>query len=165
MNYIIEEPYKQYIEIKPSDHNIEVSPEFFDFENINVVTIRDGFKGEYYLKIKVSENFPDNLRGKPIEIKIELKKSYFDHFPGTDTDPILKYHNNYNISIPSLYIAVPFKYGDFQNKVLYTSAQVSNFKYFYAEFLDSKVEGVKYINKTILEKLENATTKDDQEKN
>ena len=90
-----------------------------------------------------------------------MNTTYFDHFPGTDTDPLLKYHNNYNITIPSLYIAVPFNEGEFKNKVLYISAQAYNLNYFYAEFLDSTIEGVKYINKEILEKLENATTKDD----
>jgi len=50
---------------------------FFDFENINVVTIRDGFKGEYNLQVNISKDFPDELRGKPIEIKISLNTSYF----------------------------------------------------------------------------------------
>ena len=31
LNYIVEDKYKQYITIEPSDHNIEVAPEFFDF--------------------------------------------------------------------------------------------------------------------------------------
>lgn len=70
---------------------MEVSPEFFYFENINVVTIRDGFKREYNLKIKVSKNIPTNLRGKPIKIKIHININYFDHFPGTDSDLILNY--------------------------------------------------------------------------
>ena len=156
LNYIIEEPYKEYITIKPSDHNIEVSPEFFDFENINVVTIRDGFKGEYYLIIKVLENFPDDLRGKPIEIKIEINSTYFDHFPGADNDPILDYHK-YKVKIPSLYVAVPFKEGEFENKILYTSSQSSNLQFVYQEFLDSNIE-VKYINRSILTQIENATT-------
>ena len=41
-------PIKDYIEIIPSDHNKDVLPQFFDFQSINIVTIRDGFKGEYY---------------------------------------------------------------------------------------------------------------------
>jgi hypothetical protein len=85
-NYMVDEGLKQYITIVPSDHNVNVAQEFFDFNNINVVTIRDGFKGEYSLKITVDQNFPEEYRGKPIEIKIELNTSYFDHFPGTSTD-------------------------------------------------------------------------------
>ena len=125
MKYSVEEKYKKYISIEPSDHNIEVAPEFFDFENINVVTIRDGFKGEYNLKINVTKDFPDNLRGKPIEIKIDLDTSYFDKFPGTDTDPIKSYHN-YKVKIPSAFIGVPYNDGVFKGKVLYTSAQATD---------------------------------------
>ena len=29
LDYIVEDKYKQYITIEPSDHNIEVTPEFF----------------------------------------------------------------------------------------------------------------------------------------
>ena len=36
LNYIVEDKYKDYIKIGPSDHNIEVPPEIFDFGNINV---------------------------------------------------------------------------------------------------------------------------------
>ena len=125
LNYVVEKEYSEYISIKPSDHNKDVASEFFDFQNINVVTIRDGFKGEYYLKIDVDKSFPDNLRGKPIEIKIELNTTYFDHFPGDVSDPIRSYHQ-YNVKIPSIYIAVPFKDGEFSGKVLYTSAQSHN---------------------------------------
>ena len=72
LKYTVANEYKDYIQIKPNDHNIDVVPEFFDFENINVVTIRDGFKGEYSLQINVTDDFPVNLRGKPIEIKLEI---------------------------------------------------------------------------------------------
>ncbi len=59
LEYIIEDRYKKYISIKPSNHNLEVAPEFFDFGFVNVVTIRDGFKGEYNLQINVTSDFPD----------------------------------------------------------------------------------------------------------
>ncbi|MCQ2818677.1 MAG: hypothetical protein MJ252_15530, partial [archaeon] len=47
----IPEEIKNHIEIEPSDHNIYTPPQFFDFENINVVTIRDGFEGDYFYKL------------------------------------------------------------------------------------------------------------------
>ena len=80
MKYSVEEKCKKYITIEPNNHNIEIAPEFFYFKNINVVTIRDGFKGEYNLKINVTRDFPNNLRGKPIEIKIDSDTSYFDRY-------------------------------------------------------------------------------------
>ena len=161
LNYIIEDRYKEYISIKPSNHSITTSPEFFDFGFINVVTIRDGFKGEYDLQIDVSNSFPDKLRGKLIEIKIELNTSYFDHFPGTNTDPtnINKYHD-YKVIIPSLYIAVPYKDEPFKGKVLYTSAQAKLTELLFFTYLDTKTEG-KYIDREIVKKFNNCSGSED----
>ena len=155
-NYIVDEDLKKYIKIEPSDHNINVSPEFFDFENINVVTIRDGFKGEYNLKITIDESFPKQLRGKPIEIKIDLNTTYFDHFPGTSTDLIKNYHE-YTIEVPSIYIAVPFLDGEFAGKVLYTSAQATNMQLSFTTWMDLHLVDIKYTDKETLEKMIKAT--------
>ena len=152
----IEDEYKDYIKIKPSDHNIDVAPEFFDFENINIVTIRDGFKGEYNFQINVTKQFPENLRGKPIEIKLEVIPSYFDKFPGTKSDPTKNYHK-YTVKIPSLFIGVPYASGKHQGKVLYTSAQASDLDLSIVLGLDWNIDGIKYINEDVLEKMENAT--------
>ena len=156
LNYEVEKSYSQYISIKPSDHNIDVAPELFDFENINVVTIRDGFKGEYNLKIDIDKNFPDELRGKPIQINVTLNKEYFDKFPGYKSDPIPSYHN-YNVEIPPIYIAVPFNKGDFKDKVLYTSCQASNLNIQFDVGVDWKIDGIKYISRDFLDKMVNAT--------
>ena len=149
---IIPDDYKNYIQIRPSDHNIEVAPEFFDFENINVVSIRDGFKGEYYLQINVTNDIPDELRGKPIEIKLEVLSKYFDKFPGTKSDPIKSFHK-YNVQVPSLYIAVPFRSGPYQGKVLYTSAQASDLDLSITLGLDWEVDAIKYVTPDILTKM------------
>jgi hypothetical protein len=45
MNLSIPEELQPYIDIHPSDHNDAVAPLFFDFQYINVATIRDGFRG------------------------------------------------------------------------------------------------------------------------
>jgi hypothetical protein len=156
LKYSVDKDYQKYIQIRPSDHNIEVAPEFFDFENINVVTIRDGFKGEYNLQINVTSDFPDNLRGKPIEIKLEVNTTYFDKFPGTSSDPIKSYHA-YTVKVPSVYIAVPYKDGPFAGKVLYTSAQASNLTLSMEIGVDWKTDGVRYVDKETLEKMANAT--------
>ena len=156
LTYTVEKEYSQYITIEPSDHNIRVGPEFFDFDNINVVTIRDGFKGEYALKITVLDNFPDKLRGKPIEIQIGLDTSYFDRFPGEASDPI-KYYHNYKVKIPSIYIAVPFKGGENDGKVLYTSAQASDLYIQFDVGVDWQIDGIKYISAELLEKMQIAT--------
>ena len=160
LKFTVQQEYAKYITILPSDHNVEVAPEFFDFENINVVTIRDGFKGEYNVNITVANGFPDNLRGKPIEIKVELDTSYFDHLPGEDSDPIPSHHK-YKLKIPSIFIAVPYKDGEFEGKVLYTSAQASNLKIVFNIGVDWKVDGIKYVDKKFLEEMVNSTIESD----
>ena len=160
LDYIVADEYKNYITIEPSDHNIEVAPEFFDFENINVVTIRDGFKGEYNLKINVTDDFPDYLRGKPIEIKIELKTKYFNKFPGTDTDPIKSFHK-YTVKVPSVYIGVPYSSGDFEGKVLYTSAQASELDFSFDIDADWFIDNIRYVDQETLERMKNATQNKD----
>ena len=163
LEYVVEDKYKDYITIAPSDHNIEVAPEFFDFENINVVTIRDGFKGEYNLKITVKKTLPDELTGKPIEIKINLNTSYFEHFPGTSTDLVTQsnYRNYKEVKIPSVYIAVPYATGEFQGKVLYTSAYASNFDFSIKLSTDWEILGAKYIDNKALDEMLNTLQGDD----
>ena len=156
LKYSVNKEYEQYLSIAPSDHNIEVAPEFFDFENINVVTIRDGFKGEYNLQVNVTKDFPKELRGKPIELKLELVTSYFDHFPRTSSDPIKSYHR-YNVKVPSVYIGVPYLDGENKGKVLYTSAQASELDLSLIIGVDWNIDGVKYADKEILDKMKNAT--------
>ena len=165
LNYTVEERYRDFIYIKPSNHNIEISPEYFDFGSINVVTIRDGFKGEYNLKITVSNNFPDKYRGKPIEIKINLNTSYFDHFPGTSTDPTKanRYHT-YQVKIPSIYIAIPYKDGPFKGKVLYTSAQAKLIDFYFTSFIDLSMEA-KYVDNDFITLFKNASQSEEPNKN
>ena len=137
-----------------------MAPELFDFQNINVVTIRDGFKGEYYLKVVVNSNFPENLRGKPIEIKFALNTEYFDSFPGTNTDLTKKGYHTYTVTIPSAYIATPFKNGEFAGKVLYTSAQSSDLKVKFNMAVDYVIEDIKYIKEDQITELRNVLAND-----
>jgi hypothetical protein len=81
--------YKPYISIKPSNHNIDTAPLQFDFQAINVATIRDGFKGDYYYQLTVADNIPDSLRGKLVALNVTLKPSFFDRLPGP-SDPTVR---------------------------------------------------------------------------
>jgi len=117
----IPDELKDYITIEPSDHNIDVAPQFFDFSNINVVTIRDGYKGDYYYKITLASYVPDNLLGKVQEIKIKLDGTYFDKLPGADNDPIKAFHD-YTLEVPSIKFGIPYPDGHkYAGKVFYTS--------------------------------------------
>ena len=115
---------KPYITIIPSDHNIVVAPQFFDFMNINVVQIRDGFKGDYYYKINVLSTIPEALCGRVYEIGITLNETMFDKLPGHN-DPTGNYHD-YNLKVPSIKFGIPYPTGTYKGKVFYTSGYSSN---------------------------------------
>src|SRR5690606_7849288 len=68
----IPEEIRPYVTIYPSDHNVDVAPLFFDFQNINVVTIRDGYKGDYFYKIDLAPEVPEELRGRLWNIKVHI---------------------------------------------------------------------------------------------
>eukprot|EP01107_Rhizomastix_libera_P001785 TRINITY_DN12_c0_g1_i3.p1 TRINITY_DN12_c0_g1~~TRINITY_DN12_c0_g1_i3.p1 ORF type:complete len:2440 (-),score=653.16 TRINITY_DN12_c0_g1_i3:246-7565(-) len=114
MELTFKEPeLKQYITIAPSGHNVDTAPLFFDFENINVATIRDGFKGRYFYKLDVSPNLPQKYKGKLHEISIGLKTEYFDVLPGPN-DPTPKAfkdagHHDYTLTVPSIVFGVPYE--------------------------------------------------------
>eukprot|EP01107_Rhizomastix_libera_P001783 TRINITY_DN12_c0_g1_i1.p1 TRINITY_DN12_c0_g1~~TRINITY_DN12_c0_g1_i1.p1 ORF type:complete len:2397 (-),score=564.07 TRINITY_DN12_c0_g1_i1:64-7254(-) len=104
---------KQYITIAPSGHNVDTAPLFFDFENINVATIRDGFKGRYFYQLTVLPNLPQKFKGKLHEISVGLKKEYFDVLPGPN-DPTPKAfkdagHHDYTLTVPSIVFGVPYE--------------------------------------------------------
>ena len=82
MKVQIPDSIKDYISIIPSDHNLDVAPNFFDFMNINVATIRDGLYGKFYYKITLNSTIPDSIRGKVYTIPITLNQTFFDRASG-----------------------------------------------------------------------------------
>jgi len=119
LEFEIPEALKKYVEIKPCTSVVGTAPLFFDFDSINVVTIRDGWKGDYYVNINIKPNFPDDLRGHLHEIPVKLVKSYFDQFPGVgDVTGV----HNYDVEIPPLKFGVPYSSkSKWAGKVFYTS--------------------------------------------
>ena len=81
INYDIPTEIIPYITIKPSLTDIETPWTFFDFDNVNVTTIRDGFKWTYFIDVKIDPNIPDNLRWKVFDIKVSLNPEYFNKLP------------------------------------------------------------------------------------
>jgi len=117
----IPDEIKDYITIIPSDHNIEVAPQFFDFENINVVTIRDGFMGQYYYKLTINDDFPESLMGKVYSIGIDIDETYFDRLPGYN-DPTSTGYHDYTLKVPPIKFGVPYPSGHLRaGKVYYTN--------------------------------------------
>eukprot|EP00727_Mastigamoeba_balamuthi_P001018 m51a1_g10913 hypothetical protein (2455) ;mRNA; f:71063-79781 len=97
---------RDYVDIKPCKSVTGIAPLFFDFENINVATIRDGWKGDYYYDLLLKPNFPASMRGRMYTIPVALNASYFDCFPGMACDPT-KVHD-YAIELPPIMFGVPY---------------------------------------------------------
>jgi len=126
MNLAVPSELSNYVQIIPSTHNIEVAPLFFDFQNINVATIRDGFKGDFFYEITLSKDVPPQLMGKVWEINITLNESYFDRLPGYN-DPTKTGYHDYKLLIPSIKFGIPYpSYHMYAGKVFYTLGYSKN---------------------------------------
>lgn len=111
-----------HLNITPSSSVLGRAPLFFDFENINVVTIRDGFKALYYVEIQLASSIPERLRGRVHRIQVTLDPSYFDNLPGP-SDPTGSNFHDYALQIPDILIGIPYgaAAGANAGKVFYTS--------------------------------------------
>ena len=164
----IPEPLQEYIEIEPSDHNKDVSPQFFDFECINVVTIRDGFKGEYYYKMKLKEGLDEKYFGRFWEIKVNLNSDYFDMLPGSPNDPATKVdyeinmRHDYTLKVPSIKFGIPYpsnhRIPEYRNKVFYIVGRATEMFISYNIQEEFSFDDVKIVSEEEVEKLKEATT-------
>ena len=153
----IPDEIKNYIDIVPSDHNADVAPMFFDFQTINVVTIRDGFEGSYFYKLTIHDDFPDIYKGKLWSIKAEVVEKYFDQLPGYN-DPTGSFHD-YKLQIPDIKFGVPYSNGIYQGKIFYTLGRGTNLELQYKIMKNFKVDGIKLISEEDVVKLGNVVTK------
>ena len=140
---------------------MDVAPEFFDFGSINVATIRDGFKGDYYYKITVSPSLPAELRGKPISIGLDLVEDMFDALPSYN-DPTKAGYHDYHVQIPSLMIGVPYKDGAYAGKVLYTPSYATDLKLFYKQPIEWEIKGIKYVTDEQISQFTDAAIKENR---
>ena len=124
MNLEIPKEFKPYVNITPSDHNSQTAPQFFDFQNINVGTIRDGFEGHYFYKLKVKENFPDNLKGRLLSINVTLNSTHFDRLPGPKDPTGI---HDYTLKIPPIKFGVEYPAGlKYAGKIFNTLGRANN---------------------------------------
>jgi len=125
LKFEIPDDLKDYVKITPCPDVVGIAPLFFDFDSINVVTIRDGWKADYYVDIVISKNFPEEKRGRMLEIPIKLVKSYFDQFPGAGD---VTGAHDYNVEVPSIFFGVPYSKKNplWAGKVFYTSGYATD---------------------------------------
>ena len=116
---------QSYITIVPYNPYLDLSPQFFDFLKVNLMTIPDGSSSDFYYMLNISSSFPDSLSGKVYEVSVDLIKTYFDKLPGYK-DPTKAGYHDYNLTIPSFKFGVPYTTGPYQGKTFYTSGYSTN---------------------------------------
>jgi hypothetical protein len=129
LRFEMDERIRPYIQIEPWTENQGIEPVFFDLENINVVTVRDGFEGNYYVKIHVLANATLDVRGVTWEIQPVLVPEYFESLPGY-RDPTAgaaapnsqdRPHHDYTLEIPAMLIGIPYASSQpYAGRVYYT---------------------------------------------
>ena len=140
----IPKPLRDYIEIIPSNHNENVTAQFFDFECINLVTIS-------------------------WEIKVNINYDYFDMLPGLNNDPYMKVSSSdttmihdYTLKIPSIKFGIPYSstypIPEYRNKVFYTIGRASDIKISYNIHEEFSLDDIKIISPEEVEKLRLAST-------
>ena len=130
LNITVPPEIKDYITLTPSEDVVGVAGLFFDFDSINVASIRDGWKGDYYLDLKVSKDFPDYLRGQMFELPVSLVPEYFSTLPGDpERDPVGRKLHDYTVEVPPILFGVPYSSDageKLAGKVFYTSGYATN---------------------------------------
>lgn len=158
---------KDYIEIIPSDHNKDVESQFFDFQSINVVTIKDGFQGDYFYKLTLKNGLDVKYMGRIWEIKVKLIYDYFDMLPGSENDPSTKvkydfymYHD-YTLSVPSIKFGIPYPSDyvitEYRNKVFYTLGRGTDIKIIYTYYQEISLDDIKIVTLDEIDKIEAAS--------
>ena len=160
MSYEIPDEIKEYVTLSPSQHVVDVSPQFYDLTFNNILTIKDALEGDYYYCLNVSSNFPDNLRGKFWEIKMTFNENWFETFP-SENDPTGIH--DYHLTIPSIRFGVPMKEGKYKGKIFYNLGQAKDMYYTFRLYKEFEIQGIKIIKEEVIDKLKVAI-EDEQNK-
>ena len=151
MSFEIPEEIKKYVTLTPSQHVMDVSPQFFDLTFNNILTIKDALEGDYFYCLNVSEKFPENLKGKLWEIKMKLNENWFETLPSLN-DPTNGFHD-YHLTIPSIRFGVPISKGENIGKIFYNLGQAKNMIYTFKLYKEFEIKGIKIVDDEIINQL------------
>ena len=151
MSFEIPEKIKKYVTLTPSQHVMDVSPQFFDLTFNNILTIKDALEGDYYYCLNVSDDFPKDLEGKFWEIKMKLNEEWFDTLPSKN-DPTNGFHD-YHLTIPSIRFGVPISEGENKGKIFYNLGQAKDMIYTFKLYKEFDIKGIKIVNDEIITQL------------
>ena len=58
MSYEIPAEIKDFVTLTPSQHVLDISPQFYDLTFNNILNIKDGLEGDYFYCLNISESIP-----------------------------------------------------------------------------------------------------------
>ena len=146
----IPDDIKPYVTLTPSQHVMDVSPQFFDLTFNNILNIRDALEGDYYYCLNVSSDFPDELKGKLWEIKMTLHEEWFKTLPSLN-DPTGVH--DYHLTIPSIRFGVPISQGENKGKIFYNLGQAKNMVFTFRLYNEFEIRGIKIVDEGIVEQF------------
>ena len=150
MTYEIPDEIKDYVTLTPSQHVMDVSPQFFDLTFNNILTIKDALEGDYFYCLNVSDNFPNELKGKFWEIKMTLHEEWFDTLPSLNDPTGI---HDYHLTIPSIRFGVPISEGENAGKIFYNLGQANEMVYSFLMYKEFQIKGIKLVNEDIINQL------------
>ena len=159
MSYEIPAEIKDFVTLTPSQHVLDISPQFYDLTFNNILNIKDGLEGDYFYCLNISESFPDKYKGKLWEIKMKLNEEYFESLPGKNDPTGI---HDYHLTIPSIRFGVPIASGPNKGKVFYNLGQAKNLVFTYRIYYEFNHLGIKIVNDEIMNKLSEAISIDEK---
>ena len=161
MTYEIPPEIAPYVTLSPSQHVVDISPQFYDLTFNNILTIKDALEGDYYYCLNVSSSFPNHLKGKFWEIKMTFNENWFETFP-SEKD-VTKIHD-YHLTIPSIRFGVPISdEGENKGKIFYNLGQAKDMYFTFRLYNEFEIQGIKIISDEDIDELKNAI-QDEQNK-
>ena len=149
----IPDDIKEYVTLTPSQHVMDVSPQFFDLTFNNILNIRDALEGDYYYCLNVSKNFPKELEGKFWEIKMTLNETWFKTLPSPNDPTGI---HDYHLTIPSIRFGVPISEGENKGKIFYNLGQAKNMVFTFRLYNEFTIKGIKIVDEETVNKFGDA---------
>ena len=154
MSFEIPSEIEPYVTLSPSQHVVDISPQFYDLTFNNILTIKDALEGDYYYCLNVSKTFPEDLKGKLWEIKMKFNEGWFETFPSEKDETGI---HDYHLTIPSIRFGVPIsEEGKYKGKIFYNLGQAKDMYFTFRLYNEFEIQGIRIITEEDIDKLREA---------
>ena len=154
MSFEIPSEIEPYVTLSPSQHVVDISPQFYDLTFNNILTIKDALEGDYYYCLNVSKTFPEDLKGKLWEIKMKFNEEWFETFPSEKDETGI---HDYHLTIPSIRFGVPIsEEGKYKGKIFYNLGQAKDMYFTFRLYNEFEIQGIRIITEEDIDKLREA---------